>query len=798
MGQKREREGEKRGYSRLPAETLQYFEEVAGRLKELDDDEERQLLADNALGEADSAVATDAACSRVVEALLPHASISVLGTFAKAVVEGESLGAMCTSGPFGSHVLEKVLLELGRRVPHAGDGDYEEIEGTLTAVTEAAAASLYEMATSKYGSFVARRLLCVLAGRDVAPPPGKKPSAAPAADEGSGAAAAPAAATAAGAAPPSGPRGGGALAAKLRAGGEGEGGGASLAGSGADYPVLLDTLAAVVLGDEWSGEEMQRLAGDSFAGPFLQALLRACTHNHKLQQRLLLRVLGGAGSKGVESVSMERCHALMQDRNGSHLMEAVFSTAPDDYFAKLTTLCFKGHLLPLAQHPCANFAVQAALAALRKPQQLKRMFEDLKPSFHQLLRSRRSGVLAALLAAAGRLGTQEAEASAALWAAAGEGAKSGSPLEALLTLDTTTQLGSGGRRRRRSAQQSLRRKSGSPLEALLTLDTTTQLGSGGRLSTLGCAMLGTLLRLPPAACKQWADALAALPPGKLQHAAKDPGGCRVLEAYLEGPGAAAKKRRALLAGLAGAYGEVALGGSGSHFVEKCYALAEVEEKELIAGELAAAEARLMATHRGPLLLKRCHVEAFKKGSEGWQKRVAAADAVRREFEDLFGEADAAAEAAAAQAVASRQQGTAEAASNDDDEEEGEEGGAEGGAAAATAAAAAAEEEGQEEEEEERPKKRKKAGKEKGVKKAKAASASPTAEAAAGAAANVQQAVAAPTGGGKEKKQQKGKDKGRRQEGQAAQGAVPAVEQQQGVPAEPAAKKEKKKRKKVSA
>lgn len=46
-------------------------------------------------------------------------------------------------------------------------------------------------------------------------------------------------------------------------------------------------------------------------------------------------------------------------------------------------------------------------------------------------------------------------------------------------------------------------------------------------------MLGTLLRLPPAACKQWSDALALLPPDKLQHVAKDPGGCRVLEAYLE-------------------------------------------------------------------------------------------------------------------------------------------------------------------------------------------------------------------------------------------------------------------------
>ena len=46
-------------------------------------------------------------------------------------------------------------------------------------------------------------------------------------------------------------------------------------------------------------------------------------------------------------------------------------------------------------------------------------------------------------------------------------------------------------------------------------------------------MAATLLRLPAAACKQWADAVGALPPGQLQHVAKDPGGCRVLEAYLE-------------------------------------------------------------------------------------------------------------------------------------------------------------------------------------------------------------------------------------------------------------------------
>lgn len=46
-----------------------------------------------------------------------------------------------------------------------------------------------------------------------------------------------------------------------------------------------------------------------------------------------------------------------------------------------------------------------------------------------------------------------------------------------------------------------------------------------------------MLRLPPAACKQWAEAVAALPPPQAQQVARDPGGCRVLEAYLEVRGA---------------------------------------------------------------------------------------------------------------------------------------------------------------------------------------------------------------------------------------------------------------------
>jgi hypothetical protein len=87
--------------------------------------------------------------------------------------------------------------------------------------------------------------------------------------------------------------------------------------------------------------------------------------------------------------------------------------------------------------------------------QLKRVFEDLRPHFASLLRSRRGGVVAAVAGAAGRLGVQEADVATALWHALGagagaagreEGAGAASSLSALLTLDTIAKLGGDGGR----------------------------------------------------------------------------------------------------------------------------------------------------------------------------------------------------------------------------------------------------------------------------------------------------------------------------------------------------------------
>ncbi|GAB4813915.1 hypothetical protein N2152v2_000961 [Parachlorella kessleri] len=637
-GQKRgraEAEAERPRFSKVDQETSKYYEEISNHFKTLEDGEERQLVADNALGEAagsEPRVASDAACSRVLETLLPHASIPALSAFVGALCEGENLGATCTSGPFGSHVFEKALKVLGERAATADEDGYSTIEQTLSKVTDAVSDNLYDMAVHKYATHVARRLLSVLAGRDVAPAPGRKQQQ-QAQQHAEGEAGEEEQKQAKQHAKRAGAPGG--LAAKL-----GSAAGKAGAAGTADYPHLLEKVVTTVLSDDWA-ETLGEVQRDQFGSPLLQAVLRAaaCLGNEDLHQRLLLRCLG---APTLDALSVDSLHALMKDRAGSHVMEAsglrvVFETAPDEVYQKLSSACFKGHLLDLARHPAANFAVQAGIAALRKPAQLKRVFEDLRPHLASLLRSRRGGVVAALAGAAGRLGVLEPDVAAALWHAlhaSGQGA----------------------------AGQGAGERSGSPLEALLTLDTTVKLGDGGRLSPLGCALAATLLRYPPAACKQFAETLAALAPGQLAAAAKDSAGCRVLEAYIEGAGASPKKRRALLQALEGSYAAVAAQPAGSYFVEKCYALADLKEKEAITRELAAAEQRLAATYRGLTLLRRCNVEAFKKDAGNWQQRVAAADAVRREFEDLFADGAAAPSGAAAE--------DAEAAGADDGAEGG--------------------------------------------------------------------------------------------------------------------------------
>lgn len=524
---------------------------------------------------------------------------------------------MYCSGPFGSHVVEKLLTAFSTAALNADETDYTTVEAALTAFTDTAATSLYDMITSKYGSFVGRRLLTVLCGQDVTTPPNRKPGIAPSdgTSGGDGGGRGAAEANRNNNAAIAGARKHGGLVSRVsNANSNGQASNTTTYSSSTlSFPLLVTKIANTVISDDWTGHDLASVQCDPYAGPFLQSLLRSVVaiEDEQLAGRLVIHLLGGNAASGPDTVTSDAMYRLLTDRNGSHLMEAAFEASPDDVLQKLCTVAFKGRLLSLAQHPSANFAVQAALASVRRPQQLKRMFEDLRPHLSTLLRARRGGVVAVLLAAAGRVGCLEADSADALWHSIESGLDSSprhtTPFHKLITLDTTI------------------------------TDLSKAAETGVRLSSLGCAALVTLLRYPAAACKKWADALSNLTPAELGAVARDPGGCRVIETYLEGPGGAPKKCRKVLQSLQGSWVNASSTMAGIKFIEKCYDLAEAAEKEVITAELAASEDRVGATSRGAMLLQRCNVDAFKRGGKDWQQRVHATHEVRKEFEELFGD-----------------------------------------------------------------------------------------------------------------------------------------------------------------
>lgn len=67
---------------------------------------------------------------------------------------------------------------------------------------------------------------------------------------------------------------------------------------------------------------------------------------------------------------MHHVHKLMKEASSSHLMEVVLAVMPPPLFTEFHSRFFKGRLIGLSNHHCANFVIQSALAACRSSQQV--------------------------------------------------------------------------------------------------------------------------------------------------------------------------------------------------------------------------------------------------------------------------------------------------------------------------------------------------------------------------------------------------------------------------------------------
>ncbi|KAG2451956.1 hypothetical protein HYH02_003730 [Chlamydomonas schloesseri] len=630
----------RRNRSQVNPETLTYLEEVVGHFQTLVDDEERSLLVGNVLDELagkEVKVGSDPVCSRHVETLMASAQAGQLLRFLTSVSDVDGLFTL-VSNPFGSHVVEKLLMRLETQLDAMSSEEYDEFVRVMTLLADAICPHLYDYATDRFATHVVRRLLCLAAGRNVLPPAGKpktkqqQDQALPGLENKR--------------------RKGealGGLAAKLGPSGGGGGGkaaamAAELLGAGADeapparLPELVAKLVNAACGEELVGAAMGEMVYHPYACPLLQALLRAAASDRKLLRGLVPVLLGATSfndsAKGGAGAVLEGCkdeevEALFVDPTASHLVEALLQVLPKTLAEEFIKRFMVPRLADLAHHPSANFTLQAALAAAPSKDMAKALYEGLSSLLPDLLRKRRSGVVAALAACLGRHGVCQRELCAALGSALGglpqwahlKGDAALAP--ALLCLDSVAVVGSN-----------------EPFAGALAA------GAGGdnrapRLSAVGCSILIQVLRYGQGACRAFTDSVAGLQPHDAARVGADPSGSRVLEALLEG-NAPAKVKAGLLRALAPHWELVASTGSGAFLVEAAYRSADVEVKEAIASRLAASHKQLEGTHWGPQLMSKVGASAYARDPEQWRRHAASASKTLDAFAKMFGDIPAAA------------------------------------------------------------------------------------------------------------------------------------------------------------
>ncbi|GAX84255.1 hypothetical protein CEUSTIGMA_g11678.t1 [Chlamydomonas eustigma] len=648
--------GRKRGphTSEVPQETIQYLEEVVAHFKTLTDGEEKELLVGNVmeeLKEKEVQVAGDQVCSRHVETLLTAASPQQLIHFLSSMSEVNALQQL-SSSPFGSHVVEKMLIALDKSWEGLPPDQQEQTNKLLDSIQQTICSQLYEYITDRYATHVARRLLCVAAGRNVLPP-------SKAQREGLTAAAAKSKVLSGLAARVGGGMSGGSsvktskqLAASLAI--------TSLVGDDGQlseeprFPQMLLAASKVLSREDMQGSRITDIVFSQNASPYVQGLLKSMTFDRKALIALVPCILGASyfvdsakAGKVLEGVEPNGFETLVRDHTGSHVLEAVVQASPPALFEELHHRFLAGNLAELSMHPSANFVVQAALSVTSSAAIVKSMFGELSGMLGDLLGRRRGGVVVSLVGACSRCGVCQREMCAALEKALMSIAPwSGLTAEqalapSLLCLDLPPLLGPPATVT--SAAEPDPTNTTDIHSHSSTADNTRNRGGAhpssrpyreGRLSPLGASILINVLGFGQGACRQFTDSVAGLRGVDAAKMSADPSGSRVAEALLAGS-APIKVKSRFMQSLKGHFSVVAKTAAGSFVVERCYDTGDSSIKEAVVSELVSKRKEIEVTHWGPSLLKKVGSEAYTRDPEQWRRHCDTMQKTVAQFSQLF-------------------------------------------------------------------------------------------------------------------------------------------------------------------
>ncbi|CAL5439362.1 unnamed protein product [Camellia sinensis] len=593
-------------------ETAKYYLEIANVIEGTEVNlEERSIICGNALEESrgkEVELATDYYISHTMQALLEGCDVDHLCGFLQSCAKDFPHIAMDRSG---SHVAETALKSLAMHLQD--DETYSLIENTLTTICQVIVDNPIDMMCNCYGSHVLRSLLCFCKGvpLDSSEFHATKSSTI--------------------------------LAERL-----------NLRPSRVDendsqysqqrFPDVLKFLVSGML--NCARKDISTLQTDQYSSLVLQTALKLYAGHEEGLSRIIPILLGCNMENAVEGNFIEKKSAqnllrLMKETAYSHLMEVIVEVAPETLYNELFTKVFRNSLFQMSSHHCGNFVVQALISHARCQSHMELIWEELGPKFTDLLEMGRSGVTASLIAASLRLHSHEHKCLQALAAAV------------------------------HSVNESI----GCIVPRILFLENYFSRGdksnwnwpNGVKMHLMGSLILQLMVRMLTVlflACMCPANSVVAVKKKcesqfyagtataedfiqpfitsitsmEVEHvleASKDPGGQRVVEAFL-GSNVSGKQKRRLVMKLRGHFGGLALHLSGSFTVEKCFIAGNLSLREAIVSELLEVQTELSKTKHGPVLLRKLDVDGFARRPDQWKSRQASKQSVYKEFYATFG------------------------------------------------------------------------------------------------------------------------------------------------------------------
>ncbi|KAL4178895.1 hypothetical protein AMTRI_Chr13g117430 [Amborella trichopoda] len=565
---------------RVDPETSKYFLEISSLLEgNVNDLEERSVLCGNALEETrgkELQIASDKILSHVLEILLQSCSVDQLCSFLLSCANDFPSIAIDQSG---SHVAETAFKALALYIQY-NNAD-SAIEQVLRKICQVVMGNTVDVMCSSYGSHVMRSLLCLLKGvpLDFLENFHVTKSAA-------------------------------VLAERLKSSSR-KSDGEHLAQMQQSFPDLLKFLVRGMLSN--ASEHMETLRVHNFGTLVLQTVLKLLEGDDE-ELLHIIPILLGCNARDVtwegeilSIVSSQAVLGLIKDPAFSHLMEVILEVAPDSLYSEIFTKVFRGSLFDLSWHQCSNFVVQALASSTRHQGQMSLLWEELGPKFKELLKLRKSGVVACLLAGCLRLNTLEKECCQALAnAVCLESGSTSCIIPRIFFLENY----------------------------FFEEKSNWNWPLGERLSTLGCLMLQIIFRLPREHTQQYTSSLTSMESIHVLETAKDAGGSRVIEAFLSSD-ASVKQKQKIVSKLKGHFGELAMHQSGCFTVEKCFSAVNVPLKEVICSDLLSLQNELSKTKHGPHLLRKCDVARYSNKPDQWRSAQASKETTKKEFLDLF-------------------------------------------------------------------------------------------------------------------------------------------------------------------